>query len=69
LLDKVNAAPDAKDIADLQARIQVEQVMLQNESNKLQALQQLAAAQRDLQIQQGREISIKSGKGGLPAGW
>lgn len=69
LLDKVNAAPDAKDMADLQGRIQAEQVMMQNEANKLQMLQQLASAQRDLQIQQDHEISMKSSKGGLPAGW
>lgn len=69
LLDKVNNAPDAKDMADLQGRIQAEQVMMQNEANKLQMLQQLASAQRDLQIQQNKEISMKSGKGGLPTGW
>lgn len=66
LLDKVNAAPDAKDIADLQARIQAEQVMMQNEANKLQTLAQLAQAQRDLQAQQAREISIKALKGNPP---
>ena len=69
LLDKVNNAPDAKDMADLQGRIQAEQVMMQNEANKLQMLQQLASAQRDLQIQQNKEISMKSTKGGLPTGW
>lgn len=69
LLDKVNAAPDAKDMADLQGRIQAEQVMMQNEANKLAMLQQLAQAQKDLQVQQAREISMKSAKGGLPSGW
>lgn len=69
LLDKVNNAPDAKDMADLQGRIQAEQVMMQNEANKLQMLQQLASAQRDLQIQQNKEISMKSSKGGMPSGW
>lgn len=69
LLDRVNSAPDAKDIADLQGRIQAEQVMMQNEANKLQMLAQLSSAQRDLQIQQAREISMKSSKGGMPAGW
>ena len=66
LLDKINAAPDAKDIADLQARIQAEQVMMQNEANKLAMLQQLASAQRDLQQQQAREISMKALKGSPP---
>jgi len=69
LLDKVNTAPDAKDIADLQARIQAEQVMMQNEANKLQMLSQLASAQRDLQDQQVREIRIKSLRGPMPEGW
>jgi type IV secretion system protein VirB5 len=69
LLDRVNYAPDAKDMADLQGRIQAEQVMMQNEANKLQMLQQLAAAQKDLQIQQSKEISMKSLRGGMPAGW
>lgn len=66
LLDKVNAAPDAKDMADLQGRIQAEQVMMQNESNKLAMLGQLASAQRDLQNQQAREISIKALNGRPP---
>jgi len=69
LLDKVNNAPDAKDMADLQGRIQAEQVMMQNEANKLQMLASLASAQRDLQIQQNKEISMKSSKGGMPTGW
>ena len=69
LLDKVNAAPDPKDMADLQGRIQAEQVMMQNEANKLQMLQQLASAQRDLQLQRAREISMKADRVGLPAGW
>jgi type IV secretion system protein VirB5 len=69
LLDKVNDAPDAKDMADLQGRIQAEQVMMQNEANKLQMLALLASAQRDLQIQQAREISMKSVQGPMPAGW
>jgi type IV secretion system protein VirB5 len=69
LLDRVNAAPDPKDMADLQGRIQAEQVMMQNEANKLQMLQQLASAQRDLQVQQAREISMKSSKGDMPTGW
>ena len=59
LLDKVNDAPDAKDVADLQARIQAEQVMMQNEQTKLQMLAQLASAQRDLQEQKAKEISLK----------
>lgn len=58
LLDKVNDAPDAKDMADLSGRIQAEQVMMQNESNKIAMLSQLAQAQRDLREVQGRKQSI-----------
>ncbi|MBS1943317.1 MAG: P-type DNA transfer protein VirB5 [Bacteroidetes bacterium] len=46
LLDKVNAAPDAKDIADLQGRIQAEQVMMQNESVKLAMFKNLQDIQQ-----------------------
>lgn len=66
LLDKVNAAPETKDIADLQARIQAEQVMLQNESIKLAALAQLQQSQRDLSAQQSIEIGMKATKGEVP---
>jgi type IV secretion system protein VirB5 len=62
LIDKVDAAPDAKDIADLQARIQGEQAMIANEMVKLQGMAQLQQAQRDLMTQQAREISMMSTK-------
>ena len=60
LLDKVNDAPDQKDILDLQARIQAEQAMVQNENVKLAVMAQLQQAQRDIQDQQSREIIMKS---------
>lgn len=66
LIDKVGDAPEAKDVADLQARIQAEQVMVQNELVKLQLLTQLQQAQRDIMAQQAREISMQGAKG--PAG-
>lgn len=69
LLDKVNSAPDAKDIADLQARIQAEQVMLQNEANKLAALEQLSQAQAAIRNQQSHEKKLSSGYRPQPAGW
>lgn len=59
LLEKVNDAPEAKDIADLQARIQAEQVMQQNEQTKVMMLAQLAQAQRDLLEQKNKEITLK----------
>jgi type IV secretion system protein VirB5 len=70
LLDQINQAPDQKSILDLQARIQVEQVMQQNESNRLMMLGQLAQAQKDLANQAALERQIKSTKGGtIPTNW
>jgi type IV secretion system protein VirB5 len=66
LLDKINDAPESKDIADLQSRIQAEQVMMQNEQTKLMMLSQLAQAQRDIAQQQSKEIVIKALKGNPP---
>lgn len=68
LIDKVDGVPDAKDVADLQARIQGEQAMIQNETVKLALMSQLQQAQRDIQYQQAREISIQSTRavGGIP---
>lgn len=63
LLDKVNDAPDDKDIQDLQARIQAENAMLQNETIKLAALAKAEQAQRDLAIQQANEIRMRATQG------
>lgn len=60
LLDKINTAPDQKSILDLQARIQAEQVMQQNEATKLAMLGQLAQAQKDLAQQANKEHAVKS---------
>ena len=56
LLDKINDAstPDAKDMADLQARIQAEQVMMQNEATKIAMLKNLQEIQQRKQTAQGR---------------
>ncbi len=51
LVVKVNAAPDPKDIMDLQARIQSEEVLLQNEMLKLQMMQSQAQAEQALNEQ------------------
>lgn len=69
LLDKVNDAPDSKDMADLQGRIQSEQVMMANEQAKLAMLTSLSQAQKDLRVQQSLEINLKASKHGLPSGW
>ena len=56
LLDKINDTniPDAKDMQDLQARIQSEQVMMQNESSKLAMLKTLQDIQQRKISEQGR---------------
>lgn len=59
LAAQVNAATEAKDIADLQARIQAEQVLLQNEQNKMIMMAQLQQNQRDIAEQQDRERLMK----------
>lgn len=66
LLNEIDSASDPKSIADLQARIQVEDVMLKNESIKLQMLGQLQQAQRDLATQRAVEIRMKSSVGTVP---
>lgn len=69
LMNKINASPDAKDIADLQARLQAEQSLLQNEANRLNTLKQLADAQRELQTQRTVETRMSSQRGAMPNGW
>jgi type IV secretion system protein VirB5 len=59
LAAQVNSATEAKDIADLQARIQAEQVLLQNEQNKMIMMAQLQQNQRDIAEQQDRERLMK----------
>lgn len=68
LIEEVNKAQDPKDIADLQARISAEQLMLTNETNKLAALQQNKEAYWQRQNQRTKEESIKAlGDGSLNA--
>jgi len=56
LLDKINDAsiPDAKDMVDLQARIQAEQVMMQNEASKIAMMKNLQEIQQRKMTAQGR---------------
>ena len=51
LVDKVNDAPDPKDIMDLQARIQGEEALLQNEMIKVQMMQAQAQAEQAMNNQ------------------
>jgi type IV secretion system protein VirB5 len=60
LIDAISGASDQKAILDLQARIQAEQGMLQNESTKLQVLYQLSQAEELSRRQRTREQAISS---------
>lgn len=70
MLDKINETTDQKSILELQARIQVENAMLQNEANRLAMIGQLAEHQKDLANQAALERQIKSLKSGNhPKNW
>lgn len=60
LIDAIPRAGDQKAILDLQARIQAEQGMLQNESTKLGVLYQTAQAEEWARRQRIREQAINS---------
>lgn len=63
LVDKVNTVDDQKAALDLQARIQAEQVMMQNELTKLQLMQQLQTVQEQQRRQEAHEIGIAQARG------
>lgn len=56
LMNQIGATQDPKAIAELQARIAGEQASIQNEMTKLQMMARLQEAEKDLIIQQKREI-------------
>jgi type IV secretion system protein VirB5 len=58
LINTIGAAPDQKSVLELQARINAESGMLQNEQTKLQSLYQVAQAQQWVNEQQDRETSV-----------
>jgi type IV secretion system protein VirB5 len=58
LISKIGSAGDQKSILDLQARINAELGMLQNEQTKLQMLNQSTLAQESLLRQQAQEMAI-----------
>jgi type IV secretion system protein VirB5 len=60
LVTAIGSATDAKGALDLQARIQSEQGMLQNESTKLGILYQMIEAEELTRKQQAREYAIAS---------
>lgn len=63
LMDAIPRATDLKAVEDLQARIMAEQVLLQNETIKMQALAQVSASQRGIEQQQVREMTLKANSG------
>lgn len=68
LVTSIGSATDQKAIEDLQARIQAEQSMLQNEQIKLQTVAQLSQAQEVATRQMKAEIRAQtSGGGDFPA--
>lgn len=60
LIDALPAASDQKAVLDLQARIGVEQAMLQNEQTKLQMLYQTLEAEERAREQRNRELAISN---------
>lgn len=60
LIDRINQAPEQKDIMDLTARINAESVMLQNEVLQLQAMQAEAEAQDRAYQQKIRQMAVES---------
>ena len=58
LLNQVEQSPSAKNIADLQARIQAEQIFLQNENNQLVAWGQMQQQQQTINQQQETEAVL-----------
>jgi type IV secretion system protein VirB5 len=58
LINTIGAAPDQKSVLELQARINAESGMLQNEQTKLQSLYQVAQAQQWVNEQQDREAAV-----------
>jgi type IV secretion system protein VirB5 len=64
-VDEIDESQDPKAIADLQARIQAENVYLQNEIVRLQSLQMAQAAKREMQEVRERQMLVNMG---LPSG-
>ena len=69
LIEKINQAPQQKDIEDLQARINAEGVMLQNEQVKLQLLNAQAQANDALTQQKITQMAIESAGELKPIDW
>lgn len=59
LVAQIEQSPSAKNIADLQARLQAEQAFLQNESNQLAAMAQMQNVQKTINEQREKETALK----------
>jgi type IV secretion system protein VirB5 len=60
LIPQISTTQDPKDIAEIQARINVEQGVIQNEQAKVQAMAMLVNAERQISEMQARDVSIRS---------
>lgn len=69
LVAKVNNCPDQKDILDLQARIQAEQTLLQNEMVKLAMIQAQAEARKAAHEAKVQQALINSKGNNDPIDW
>ena len=71
-VSSINESTDPKSLYDLQARIQIEQVRMQNEMMKLETMKMMAEADKKLTQQKysdaGLKGASKGGDGGL-SGW
>lgn len=59
MIDKVSQTQDPKAIAELQARINAEQGVIQNEQAKIQAMAMLMKAEQQVSDMQARDASIR----------
>ena len=59
LMSQINNTTDAKSVAELGSRIQVEQAMIQNEQTKLKLFKMLSDIEKELITQQKHEIDMK----------
>jgi type IV secretion system protein VirB5 len=57
LMQKINTTQDPKGIEELQARIAIEQTMIQNETTKLHMISQLQEAEKQLIDEQKKEMN------------
>jgi len=60
LMNKINDTSDPKEIAELQARIQSESVLIENEQNKIAMYSIITKAQEELRLEQIRQINVRN---------